>query len=101
MLRREGHKGFCPGYGGFPLCDPCRRVTNESCAYSDKMIGGMSADCIDAAKLTEKCGLEFTWLPEKLFLFGMFIFVEEGTKTKTESCEFRPYVRLTFGRFVL
>ena len=28
-----------------------------------------------AAKLAEKCGLEFAWVPEKLFLFGMFVFV--------------------------
>ena len=27
------------------------------------------------AKLAEKCGLEFAWVPEKLFLFGMYIFL--------------------------
>ena len=27
-LRQAGHKGFCLGYGGCPLCDPCKRVNN-------------------------------------------------------------------------
>ena len=73
-LRQAGHKGFCLGYGGCPLCDPCKRVTNEPCAHPEQKISCMSAYCIDVAKLAEKCGLEFAWVPEKLFLFGMFVF---------------------------
>ena len=74
-LRQAGHKGFCLGYGGCPLCDPCKRVNNEPCAHPEQKISCMSAYCIDVAKLAEKCGLEFAWIPEKLFLFGMFVFV--------------------------
>ena len=74
-LRQAGHKGFCLGYGGCPLCDPCKRVNNEPCAHPEQKISCMSAYCIDVAKLAEKCGLEFAWVPEKLFLFGMFVFV--------------------------
>ena len=74
-LRQAGTQGFCQGYGGCPLCDPCKRITNEPCTYPDKKISCMSAYCIDVAKLAEKCGLEFAWVPEKLFLFGMFVFV--------------------------
>ena len=74
-LRKEGVNGFCLGYGGCPLCDPCKRVSNEPCAHPDKKISCMSAYCIDVAKLAEKCGLEFAWVPEKLFLFGMFVFM--------------------------
>ena len=74
-LRQSGHKGFCLGYGGCPLCDPCKRVNNEPCAHPEQKISCMSAYCIDVAKLAEKCGLEFAWVPEKLFLFGMFVFV--------------------------
>ena len=73
-LRKADHKGFCLGYGGCPLCDPCKRVTNEPCAHPEQKISCMSAYCIDVAKLAEKCGLEFAWIPEKLFLFGMFVF---------------------------
>ena len=74
-LRQAGHKGFCLGYGGCPLCDPCKRVNNEPCAHPEQKISCMSAYCIDVAKLAEKCGLEFAWVPEKLFLFGMYIFL--------------------------
>ena len=73
-LRERGVQGFCLGYGGCPLCDPCKRVTNEPCAHPDKKISCMSAYCIDVAKLAENCGLEFAWQPEKLYLFGMFVF---------------------------
>ena len=73
-LRQAGHKGFCLGYGGCPLCDPCKRVTNEPCVHPEQKISCMSAYCIDVAKLAEKCSLEFAWVPEKLFLFGMFVF---------------------------
>ena len=74
-LRKEGINGFCLGYGGCPLCDPCKRVNNEPCAHPEQKISCMSAYCIDVAKLAEKCGLEFAWIPEKLFLFGMFVFM--------------------------
>jgi len=74
MLRKEGFNGFCLGYGGCPLCNPCKRLENQPCAHPDKKISCMSAYCIDVAKLAEKCGLEFAWIPEKLFLFGMFVF---------------------------
>ena len=74
-LRKEGIKGFCLGYGGGPLCDPCKRVENQPCAHSDKKINCMSAYCIDVGKLADKCSLEFAWVPEKLFLFGVFVFL--------------------------
>lgn len=74
-LRKEGVNGYCLGYGGCPICDPCKRLTNEPCAHPNKKISCMSAYCIDVAKLAGKCGLEFAWAPEKLFLFGMFVFV--------------------------
>ena len=74
-LRKEGINGFCLGYGGCPLCDPCKRVENQPCAHPDRKISCMSAYCIDVAKLANTCGLEFAWNPEKLFLFGMFVFM--------------------------
>ena len=73
-LREAGIAGFCLGYGGCPLCDPCKRVENLPCAHPDKKISCMSAYCIDVTKLANTCGLEFAWIPEKLFLFGMFLF---------------------------
>jgi len=74
-LRKEGISGFCLGYGGCPLCEPCKRLENLPCAHPDRKISCMSAYCIDVGKLANKCGLDFAWIPEKLFLFGMFVFV--------------------------
>ena len=70
-LRRSGLQGFCLGYGGCPLCSPCKQVEGEPCAFPEKRISCMSAYCIDVGKLADKCGLEFAWVPEKLFLFGL------------------------------
>ena len=75
-LRKSGMEGFCLGYGGCPICDPCKQITGEPCAFPEKRISCMSAYCIDVGKLAEKCGLEFAWVPEKLFLFGMIAFHE-------------------------
>ena len=74
-LRQAGHRGFGLGYGGCPLCTPCKRVTNEPCAHPDKNLSCMSAYCIDVAKLAQKCSLPFDWASDRLFLFGMFVFV--------------------------
>lgn len=73
-LRKAGVSGFCLGYGGCPLCDPCARKENRPCAHPEKKISCMSAYCIDVATLAGKCGLEFDWNPKKLYLFGMIVF---------------------------
>lgn len=73
-LRNAGLKGFCLGYGGCSLCDPCKRVLSEPCAFPEKKISCMSAYCIHVAKLAERCGLPFAWEPHHLYLFGMFAF---------------------------
>ena len=78
QLRKEGISCFCLGYGGCPLCNPCKQVSGELCAFPEKRISCMSAYCIDVGKLAEKCGLEFAWVPEKLFLFGMIAFQENA-----------------------
>lgn len=73
-LRQSGVNCFCLGYGGCPLCSPCKQVQGEPCAFPEKRISCMSAYCIDVGKLANRCGLEFAWVPEKLFLFGMIAF---------------------------
>lgn len=82
QLRKAGMQGFCLGYGGCPLCDPCKRVENLPCAHPDEKISCMSAYCIDVTKLAERCGLEFSWVPEKLYLFGMFAYRDDAGTSK-------------------
>ena len=74
VLRKDGVQCFCLGYGGCPLCDPCKQVAGDPCAFPEKKISCMSAYCIDVGKLAAKCNMEFAWVPEKLFLFGMIVF---------------------------
>ena len=76
-VKAAGCSGFCTGYNGCPLCDPCKRKENLHCAHPDKRISCMSAYCIDVAKLADRCGLQFGWIPGKLFLFGMIACHEE------------------------
>ena len=78
QLQKEGISCFCLGYGGCPLCNPCKQVSGELCAFPEKRISCMSAYCIDVGKLANRCGLEFAWVPEKLFLFGMIAFQENA-----------------------
>ena len=72
-LCKEGMDCFSLGYGGCPLCNPCKQVAGEPCAFPQKRISCLSAYCIDVGKLAAKCDMEFAWVPEKLFLFGMII----------------------------
>ncbi|MBR4058175.1 MAG: DUF2284 domain-containing protein [Oscillospiraceae bacterium] len=73
-LRRNGMDCFCLGYNGCPLCEPCKQKLGEPCPFPEKRISCISAYCIDVSKLADKCGLDFAWVPEKLFLFGMIAF---------------------------
>lgn len=75
-LRARGIRCFCLGYGGCTLCSPCKQISGEPCAFPEKRISCMSAYCIDVGKLADRCGLEFAWVPEKLFLFGMIALYE-------------------------
>lgn len=75
-MRELGYDGFCAGYSGCSLCNPCKRVENLPCSYPELRISCMSAYCVDVTALAEKCNLEFSWEPDKLFLFGMFAFHE-------------------------
>lgn len=70
-LKQAGFGGFCSGYNGCPLCDPCKRICCEPCAFPETRISCLSAYCVDVAELASRCGLEFAWKKGKLFLFGM------------------------------
>lgn len=73
-IEQQGYSGFCSGYNGCPLCNPCKRKLNQPCTHPDQRISCMSAYCIDVAKLAERCNLQFAWSPNKLYLFGMIAF---------------------------
>lgn len=73
-LRDGGLTGFCLGYDGCPLCNPCKRITHEPCPHPESRISCLSAYCVDVAKLAQTCGFPFAWEQDRLYLFGMFAF---------------------------
>lgn len=73
-VKKGGWDGFAAGYGGCALCNPCKRALNEPCAFPEKRISCMSAYCINVGELARICGLEFSWDPQKLYLFGMIAY---------------------------
>lgn len=75
-IRKNGYSGFCSGYNGCPICNPCKRTENQPCSHPDLRISCMSAYCIDVAELARKCNLAFEWSQKKLHLFGMVAFHE-------------------------
>ena len=75
-MKKGGWSGFAAGYGGCALCNPCKRTLNQPCAFPEKRISCMSAYCINVAELAQRCGLEFSWDPGKLYLFGMIAYHE-------------------------
>lgn len=77
-MREHGYEGFCTGYNGCPLCDPCLKTKGLPCAHPEQRISCMSAYCIDVAALAERCGLPFAWDPTKLHLFGLIAFHKNG-----------------------
>lgn len=70
-LKALGYDGFCAGYSGCSLCNPCKRLQNQPCTFPNLRISCMSAYCVDVSASSRKCNLEFSWEPDKLFLFGM------------------------------
>ena len=73
-LRQLGYDVFGMGYGGCNLCEPCKRKEDKPCAFPELRMNCLSAFCVDAAKLAERCNLPFDWNPKKLHLFGMILF---------------------------
>jgi len=79
QLQDMGITGFCAGYNGCPLCDPCKQTEGKPCSFPQKRISCMSAYCIDVGLLAQKCGMSFAWSSDKLHLFGMIAFHNDKT----------------------
>lgn len=79
-IEQQGYIGFCAGYNGCPLCNPCKQKKNQPCAHPDQKLSCMSAYCIDVAELAKRCNLTFEWTPKQLHLFGMIALHQEHEK---------------------
>lgn len=77
-LRADGFRCFYLGYGGCPLCNPCKHGEGKPCAFPDRKVSCLSAYCVDVAELAKRCGLEFAWSQEKLHMFGMIVLAKNS-----------------------
>ena len=84
-LRQKGYDVFGMGYGGCGLCAPCKRMEGKPCAFPELCMSCLSAYCVDAAKLADRCDLPFAWNPKKLHLFGMILFRQAPVALTEES----------------
>lgn len=73
-MKTDGYNVIHLGYGGCPLCSPCKCSTGQPCAFPDKKISCISAYCINVTELAKTAEMEFDWSQNKLYLFGMILF---------------------------
>lgn len=72
-LRAGGCDGFPVGSSGCSLCSPCAITAGEPCRFPDLMYSCMSAYCIHVKALADRCGMDYTYTPGRLPLFGMYV----------------------------
>ncbi len=58
LLERCGG-GLMAGASGCDLCSPCLRAEGEPCRFPDRRFSCVSAYCVHAAKLAERCGMDY------------------------------------------
>ncbi len=62
------------GAGGCDLCAPCALPAGEPCRFPDKRFSCLSAYCIFARALCEKCGLDYDCGPGLVAFFSLLCF---------------------------
>jgi predicted metal-binding protein len=75
-MKAAGHDGFMVSASGCRLCNPCKRLSGEPCAFPDRMYSCMSAYCIFVKKLAEDCHMnyDYSYADNILSFFGMYVF---------------------------
>lgn len=75
-LEDEGmeQNGFAIMCGPCGICETCRKTEGNPCSFPQRMASCLSAYCIDAGKLAERCGMEMEWNGNVVSFFSMYIF---------------------------
>lgn len=73
-LQAEGTDSLMVGASCCSLCSPCVLPTGKPCIFPEKRFSCLSAYCIHAAKLAERCGMEYTCTDGKLALFSILFY---------------------------
>lgn len=78
-LEKAGYQGVCAGGSCCSLCEPCKMISGEPCAFPELSFSCMSAYCVDVAALARCCGMDFAWDAQKLSVYSMIILRKKGS----------------------
>lgn len=75
-LEEEGmeQNGFAIMCGPCGFCESCKKVSEKPCSFPDKMTSCLSAYCIDANRLAERCEMKIEWDGTVVSFFSMYVF---------------------------
>lgn len=73
LLERHFPDARMVGASCCSLCSPCVLPTGKPCVFPQKRFSCLSAYCIHAQKLAERCGMEYTCSDGQLALFSILL----------------------------
>lgn len=77
-LRQAAPGGTAVMAGPCALCNECKKKKGKKCIFPEGISSCLSAYCIKAQELAEKCGMVY-WCPEgEAAFFSIYLWSEEG-----------------------
>ena len=73
-LRRKGIEGLPVMAGPCSACSVCARIEGKPCRFPEKVASCLSAYCIHAADMAEKCGMEYWCGMNRVAFFSIYLF---------------------------
>lgn len=74
MLRENGTEGLPIMAGPCSACSVCARIEGKPCRFPEKVASCLSAYCIHAAEMAEKCGMDYWCGMNQVAFFSMYLF---------------------------
>lgn len=73
-LRENGIEGLPVMAGPCSVCSVCARIEGKACRFPEKIASCLSAYCIHAADMAEKCGMEYWCGMNRVAFFSIYLF---------------------------
>lgn len=75
ILEEEGLGGGHPIMAGpCNLCETCHMAQGRPCPHERQQFSCLSAYCIDAGRMAQKCGMEMSWSGDMVSFFSVYLF---------------------------
>lgn len=74
QLRTEGMAGILANAGPCSFCAECAGLEGESCRFPEELSSCLSAYCINAQKMAERCGMEYWCKDGQVAFFSIYFF---------------------------